>query len=444
MNHDTLRILALYTVYFLLFLIPLLAFIFTDQFRRLPSPRQYAVLFATAAMIGILLFVPAISVVAGTALGALALAWTSARFATHGVTYTRTLSPPRLFPGDHARLQLELRNHKVLPLGWLSIHDPIEMGAVRSSIDLDDMLHISAGVSLQDNQQHALILRTGVAPYQQVTRTYDVTALQRGVYTFGPAHLATGDPFGIFTRTETVGERQEILVYPHVYRPEELGLPFREVMGTLVARRALIHDPTLLAGSRAYHPGDPLNRMHWKATARTGQLQVRLQDPSTAARVMIVLNLNTFVHPWQGIDVGRMEAVIDAAASIALWALDHDFAVGVRSNGAVRGVDTTGRIAPAGHPRQATVILEHLARLSFSGRFPAEQIVLDEADRLSPGITIMVVTSVMSAGLVQALTSARLTGRVAVTYCGRAAAPAIPNLPTYFVQPPRGGHGVAA
>ena len=44
-----------------------------------------------------------------------------------------------------------------------------------------------------------------------------------------------------------------------------------------------LEDPIRIAGARDYRPGDPLKRMHWKATARTGELQVRLVDPSTTA-----------------------------------------------------------------------------------------------------------------------------------------------------------------
>ena len=288
-----------------------------------------------------------------------------------------------------------------------------------------------------EHDQHALVNRAAVGPYQSLVRTYRVTGLQRGTYVLGPAQVEAGDLFGIFGRQATMGGSLEILVYPHVYHPEEIGLPFREAMGEMMARRALYEDPTLLAGSREYHPGDALNRMHWKATARVGDLQVRINDPSTKAQIMIVLNLNTFQRVWQGVDPERMEAAISAAASLAVWARDKEFAVGLRSNGVVAGAETTPRIAPSASPRQATFLLEHLARLAWSGPYAAEMILLDEARRLEAGSSILFVTPTITPQIVNVLTSRQLTGRVSVIYCGRFAAPVIRGLPIHLIAPPR-------
>jgi uncharacterized protein (DUF58 family) len=263
-----------------------------------------------------------------------------------------------------------------------------------------------------------------------------VKAVRRGVYTLGPAEITAGDPFGIFHRTTTAAGRYEIIVYPRIFSPDEIGLPFQEALGDLRTRRALAEDPTLLAGSREYRPGDPLRRVHWKATARSGELQVRIFDPSTTAQLMIVLNVNTYQHVWQGVDPERMEAVIDVAASLAAWALERDFAVGLRSNGIVPGTEVTPRIAPSANPRQTTHLLEHLARLAFSGRFAAESVLQDEIRRLGAGGSIVFVTPILTPELIRVLTSRRLTGRVSVVYCGRFAAPVVQGLPIYLVTPP--------
>lgn len=437
MNHETLRVLALYTVYFIAILIPVLAFLYSDHFRRNPSPSQYASLFGLTLAIGILLFLPAISVVAGTALAGVGIAWLSARFALSGVSYQRSLEPARLFPGDEAKLNIRLDNRKTLPLAWVTLTDPIGFAPLRTSNDLGELLRFSADITMLDTLSHALVIHTAVGPYQAVLRTYGVTGIRRGVYRLGPAEVVTGDPFGIFTRRAEIGQSQEIIVYPRVYRPDDIGLPFREAMGELVTRTMLYEDPTLLAGSREFRPGDPLRHMHWKALARTGKLQVRLNDPSTTAQVMLVLNLNTFQHVWQGVDLERVEAVVEAGASIGTWALEKGFATGLRSNGIVPGLENAPRLPASANPRQSVAMLEHLARLSFSGRFTAEEVLLDEARRLRAGVTVVFVTSVITPELVEVLKGRALSGRVCVAYCGRFAAPAVRGLPIYFVGPRR-------
>jgi uncharacterized protein (DUF58 family) len=414
--------------------------IYTDRFRRPPSPDQYAVLLAMMAGAGVLLFVPSISIVAGTALIGLGLARLSARFALHGVSYSRTLSPARLFPGDEADLILRLENRKLLPLASITVEDPVQINVVRSRKQFDDYLQFSGGIETLESLANGLVNRAAIGPYQSLIRTYRVKGLQRGVYTLGPAQVATADPFGLFPQQSTMGGRLEIIVYPHIYEPEEIGIPFREAMGNLVTRRTLFEDPTLIAGSREYQPGDPLRRVHWKATARTGEMQVRVSDPSTTAQLMLVLNLNTFQQLWHGVDPDRMEAVIDVAASFAVWALDRDFAVGLRSNGIYAGSDETPRVAPSANPRQTAHLLEHLARLSFSGQFAPEYVLLDESRRLRQGSTILFITSILTPALITVLTSRQLAGRVSVVYCGRHAAPLVRGLPIYLATPPERGN----
>ncbi|HEX6510024.1 MAG TPA: DUF58 domain-containing protein [Chloroflexota bacterium] len=436
MHYPLFRILAQIAVYVLVGSLPVMWVLFTDRFRQMPSPSQYTLMFAAAALIGVFLFVPSLSIVFALALLALGIAWLSAYFAFSGVSYQRQLSPLRLFPGDQADLEIRFTNRKILPLAWLSIVDPVQFNVLRATQDLDDMLHFSGGIEVMDNLGSALVSRSAVGPYQALVRTYTLSAVQRGVYAMGPAIVETGDPFGIFRKQASLGGRMEIIVYPRIFRPEEIGLPYREALGELVTRRSLYEDPTLIAGSREYRPDDPLRRIHWKATARTGQLQVRVNDPSTTAQVMIVLNLNTFQHLWQGVELDRMEASIDVAASLAMWALEKGFVVGLRSNGIVAGAELTPRVAPSANPRQETYLLEQLARLSFSGRFTPEEILLDEADRLPVGGSIVFITSLLTPPLIEILTSRRLTGRVSVVYCGRYAAPVVRGVPIHLVTPP--------
>lgn len=437
MHNDVVQLLAKILATFMVVLMPLLVVTFTDRFRQQPTVRDYSILFGLAATVGILLFLPAISIVAGTALLALAIAWATSRYSLRGVTYSRNIVPERLFPGDSAELHVHLRNGKLLPLAWLNVVDPIHLGLVRPGDSFEDLLLVSGGVEILDDLMPALVNRTAMGPYQAVDRVYRVNGLKRGIYSLGPTELESGDAFGILRESTTLGERLDIIVYPRIYSPDEIGIPFREALGNATTRRALVEDPTLMAGSREYQPGDPLHRMHWKATARTGDLQVRVSDPSTTAQIMLLLNLNTFQYLWQGVDLDRMEAAIEVAASIATWAVQHDFAVGVRSNGVVPGQENTPRIAASADPRQSVLIMEHLARLHYSGRFSPEEILLDEARRLSMGETIVFVTPILTPTLINVLVSRRLSGRVSVVYCGRFAAPVVRGLPIYLSTPPR-------
>jgi uncharacterized protein (DUF58 family) len=434
--HELAQVLADIILIALIAGLPALFFLFTDRFRRLPSPQEFASLFVMVGLAGVVLRLSALSVLAATILLAIGLAWLSAEYALLGLSYSRTMSPARLFPGEEAELTVRIENRKLLPLAWVRVIDPIETRLVRNDRRLEDVLAFSGGIERDDVRGRSLVTRTAIGPFQAVTRVYRVTGRKRGVYVLGPPAVESGDPFGMFPRRGAIGGKHEIVVYPNVYRPDEIGIPFREMIGELVPPRALVEDPMLVAGSREYRPGDPLRRVHWKATARTGDLQVRVLDPSTTANLLIVLNLNTYQHIWQGVDLERVEATIDAAASLAVWALDRGYATGIRANGTSHGADHVTRIAPSASPRQASIILDHLARLSFSGRFPPEQILLDEMRRLEAGTSLVFVTPTLTAPVIEIVASRRLANRVSLVYTGRLAPASVRGLPVHLMVPP--------
>jgi uncharacterized protein (DUF58 family) len=403
-----------------------------------PRPDQYAVFFAAAALGAIIFAAPAIAFVAVTALLALACARLLARYSLSRLSYRRTLTPSRLFPGDEADLVTRLHNDKPLPLTWITVHDPIVLGMLRSHRDMDELLQFSDGLMVRGMAHPTLTDQVAVGPFQEVMRSYHLKAIRRGVYPLGPARVESGDPFGLFPRTTTLGDRLEIIVYPALYRPEEIDLTFWKVMGDLVSRHALFEEPLLVAGSREYRPGDSLRRVDWKATAREGKLRIRVCDPTTTARLMVVLNLKTFEYYWEGIDPNRVEEAIRVAASLTTWALDRGFAVGIRSNGVLSGVQTdedAPRVPPSANPSQAKLLLEHLARLSFVGRLSAAHILLEEARRIQEGSSIIFVTPILTRDLVRVLTSREVAGRVSVVYCGNYPAPVVRGLSIHFLSP---------
>src|SRR5579872_4230729 len=123
--HDLVVLISKLLVYLLPSLLPVLVVTYSESFRKPLSPANYGVLLGIMVIIGFLLFLPAISIVAATALLALGIARLYARYALSGLSYERIVSPVRLFPGDRGTLTIKLVNRKLLPLAWLSIVDPI-------------------------------------------------------------------------------------------------------------------------------------------------------------------------------------------------------------------------------------------------------------------------------------------------------------------------------
>ena len=271
MNHETLRVLAQYAVYLIIFMVvPLLVYVFSDRFSSQIDAKGYAVLFSAVALAGILLFVPAISIVAGTALSAIGVAWLTARYALEGLTVKRRIEPARLFPGEETSLELRIENHKLLPVASVSLTNPVHFGLMMPNERYDSRLDFNPRLDLLEDLRPAVVAHFGIGPFQSVTRRLRIKALHRGAYHIEPATLEAGDAFGIFRRQTTCGAPMQILVYPRLHRTPEVDLCFRETLGDAATRRWLVEDPTLIKGAREFRPGDTLRKIHWKATARTG------------------------------------------------------------------------------------------------------------------------------------------------------------------------------
>ena len=113
-----------------------------------------------------------------------------------------------------------------------------------------------------------------------------------GIYQLGPVTVTAGDYFGLHQVQRSFALFHQLIVYPRVYPLQELGLNPTSPIGPLPPPQRIYPDPSRFAGVRGYQPGDPRRAIHWKATARTGQLQVKQFDHTITADTLLALNLD--------------------------------------------------------------------------------------------------------------------------------------------------------
>ncbi len=145
---------------------------------------------------------------------------------------------------------------------------------------------------------------------------YTVECLQRGFFQLGPLVLESGDLFGLHRRFQVKTEPIFLTVYPRLVELEDYDLTSRRPIGEVRLTHRLYEDPTRIAGVRPYEPGDPLNRVHWRATARTGQLHCKLYEPSTLAGATLLLDFHQAGYFSQG-EPFRSELAVTTTASLA-------------------------------------------------------------------------------------------------------------------------------
>ena len=155
---------------------------------------------------------------------------------------------------------------------------------------------------------------------------------RRGYYRVGPLFVETGDYFGILRRFVARPPLHYLTVYPDVLPVGRLLVPTSRPVGEVRAPWAVVEDVSRPAGVREYQRGDPLRRIHWKATAHTGRLHSRVYEYTRLQGASIVVDFHR--DTWRG-DGGdeAAELAITTAASIAAHLRERHQQFGLVSNG---------------------------------------------------------------------------------------------------------------
>ncbi len=250
----------------------------------------------------------------------------------------RTFSAPAVFEGEEGELVEVVRNDRAFLIPWVRVESYISPNL---QLGKQENLHVSG-------EMYYCSCFT-LMPYQQIRRKHRVKFLRRGYYDLGNATLTAGDLLGISRIWKIQRLSTPVMVYPRLLTPEEIPLPMNRVLGDLAKRNQLLQDPFLVRGIRVYQPGDPVRDIHWPATARTGQVQVRVRDYTTRTRLMVILNVQYRDDQWDNFiqekDALPVEEGIRLAASLCVNALRNGLAAGFASN------------MPQGTQQESTVLL---------------------------------------------------------------------------------------
>ncbi|HID78499.1 MAG TPA: DUF58 domain-containing protein [Planctomycetaceae bacterium] len=327
--------------------------------------------------------------------------------------------------GDKVAVVIRLRNRTRLPIPWLLVEDLFPRHAF---LPPPPRLRVE-GRRLQLAWLKAHATRT---------LTYQFTCNQRGYFQIGPLVLETGDLFGLHRRFRVLTEPHFVLVYPEVVPLEGFDIGSRRPIGEVRMSYRLYEDPTRIAGVRCYQPGDPLNRIHWRATARTGTLHSKLYEPSTIAGATIVLDFHQDGYPAEG-GIYRSELAITAAASVTHALYEMNQQVGLVTNGrdaadrirqegwdydirsrqAARRTagmrESSDRLQPVIVPTQRGAeqrmrILETLARVELTDGLDLVQLVRETAPRIPRDATVLVILPRVTAETAVALGNLRRSG----------------------------------
>ena len=267
-------------------------------------------------------------------LGVILLSRYLARQWIENLSATRECSRDIAEIGDKVAIAVRVRNDGGVPVPWVLLED---------ALPKDALAERPPRIRIEGRR---LALRQ-IGGRSEKSLLYQLTFTRRGYYQLGPVLIESGDLFGLHRRFKVVTEPHFVMVYPTVIPLIGYSLASRRPIGEIKMTHRLFEDPTRVAGVRQYQRGDSLNRIHWKAPARTGELHSRIFDPSTVAGATIVLDFHKDSFPAQG-EPHRSELAITTAASLANALCQLSQQVGLVTNGR----DAADRIREEGINRE--------------------------------------------------------------------------------------------
>jgi uncharacterized protein (DUF58 family) len=351
-----------------------------------------------------------------------------------GLVVERTLDQNEIELGEVVGATLVLHNKKDLPVWWLLWRDQVAEG-----LDLEGAA--SGFRNLGSGELREL--------------SYKLHSTRRGLFRVGPVLVESSGPFGLARRFRVDPEALFVTVLPKRV-PIGQGWPLgHHPIHQVPKRRSLFEDPTRFLGIRDYRHGDELRRVHWRATARSGKLQVKVFEPAVLSGALIAVEMSTSAYP--GYDSAapggdrRVELAITAAASLVEFVLSGDQRVALIANGndaaeaypddwsggsfrrLDEAIEETGgqrritafrplEVEAAKGARQREQLLTVLARLMPAPGPSLPEMLHIELPRLPRSLVLIVVTPTIDELLAATLESLGRSGfEIAVVWVGAAA-----------------------
>src|SRR6266540_621222 len=253
------------------------------------------------------------------------------RWGTYRLGCTRSLRPVRTAVGGRISVTVRLRNLGRLETGVLLLEDrlPYQLGPP------------------------ARFVVPGIAGDDRELLNYEINAGARGRYTVGPLAVRLSDPFGLAQVTSELAGTSEVVVHPKVesLAPPSLGGELASAASTKV--RHLFSQGDEFYTTRDYRAGDDLRKVHWRSSAKRGQLMIRQEERPWQARALIALDLRRGAHRGQG-GQASFERMVSIAASIAVRLGASGYELGMIT-------DEGQQVRPIDSADQATAMLDFLA-----------------------------------------------------------------------------------
>jgi uncharacterized protein (DUF58 family) len=288
--------------------------------------------------------------------------------------------PRRTFINEPARLRVRIQNRKrfPLPLVRLGVWLPPGLLPLEGETDSGMVRGFQRRLSMGGRSEAVVDL--------------PVRALHRGEYWLERIDVDVADPFDLVPLRREFVPDADLLVMPQprIAVPAEVRrrLPF----GNPVRASRMFEDRERFAGVRAYEPGDPLNRIHWRLTGHAGILQTKLFEPTRSAEVLLMLDLSVGEPFWDAVYPDIAEETIGWGSFLARQAIESGWRVGMVANTHLRRGRGALRVPSSAAVGHEAVLFAALARMPNEPTSDLWPVVRETGRRMGGSTTAVIVS----------------------------------------------------
>lgn len=249
---------------------------------------------------------------------------------------SRTARPARVPVTGRVTVRLHLKNPSRVATGVLLVEDrvPYQLGSP------------------------ARFVVPGVEAGRSEELRYELVAGARGRYELGPLTVRLTDPFGLAQVSSALAGTSEVLVHPRVEQLSPPGYGGQLTAASATRVRRLYSRGEEFYTTREYRDGDDLRKVHWRSSAKRGQLMIRQEETPWQARALLAVDLRRAAHRGQG-EQGSFERTVSVVASLAVRLASSGYELALLTDGGEH-------VRPASRADQATPILDFLATVTPS------------------------------------------------------------------------------
>lgn len=219
--------------------------------------------------------------------------------------------------------------------------------------------------------------------------TENVTLNKRGYYDSIKLKIKIFDIFSLFSLGKNFKTDSSLIVYPRIVKLDNFKVYSKQSLGEIPVKKSIFEDKSNLSTINKYKQGDPINRIHWKASAKRGIPMVKTFETVSKTK------LNIFINNREDLfknDINRRieDKMVDISSSIINYFLSLNVEVSLEYFSSTKRVEV--KSSSRDHLK---LYLESLAKFKANGKFPVQKLVGKKNYLENDSSIILVITPIL-------------------------------------------------